>query len=85
VSYPDNWRETPEDVFLSHETRACVQQAIDTLPLKQRLVITLRDVEGVPSTEVCNMLALSETNQRVLLHRARSTVRGQLEHALEGM
>jgi RNA polymerase sigma-70 factor, ECF subfamily len=83
VSYPQNWRETPEERFLSHETRALVQQAIDALPPNQRIVITLRDVEGFPSAEVCNALAISETYQRVLLHRARSKVRGQLEGYLE--
>jgi RNA polymerase sigma-70 factor, ECF subfamily len=85
VSYPRNWRETPEERFLSQETRALVQRAIDTLPPNQRMVITLRDVEGVPSAEVCNALAISETNQRVLLHRARSKVRAQLEAYLEAM
>ena len=85
VRYPQDWRETPEEVFLSHETRAFVQQAIAALPVNQRLVITLRDVEGVPSADVCNMLAISETNQRVLLHRARSKVRAQLEHYLEAV
>ena len=84
VSYPHDWRETPEERFLSHETRALVQQAIDALPLNQRIVITLRDVEGLPAAEVCNALAISENYQRVLLHRARSKVRGQLEHHLEG-
>jgi RNA polymerase sigma-70 factor, ECF subfamily len=83
VSYPQNWRETPEERFLSHETRALVQQAIDALPPNQRLVITLRDVEGFPSADVCNALAISETYQRVLLHRARSKVRGHLERYLE--
>jgi RNA polymerase sigma-70 factor, ECF subfamily len=83
VSYPQNSRETPEERFLSHETRALVQQAIDALPPNQRIVITLRDVEGFPSAEVCNALAISETYQRVLLHRARSKVRGRLEGYLE--
>ena len=83
VSYPQDWRETPEERFLAHETRALVQQAIAALPLNQRIVITLRDVEGFPSSEVCNVLAISETNQRVLLHRARSKVRRQLEQYLE--
>jgi RNA polymerase sigma-70 factor, ECF subfamily len=85
VSYPQDWRETPEERFLSSETRALVQQAIAALPLNQRIVITLRDVEGFPSSEVCNVLAISETNQRVLLHRARSKVRRQLEQYLEGV
>jgi RNA polymerase sigma-70 factor, ECF subfamily len=84
VSYPANWGETPEERFLSHETRGLVQQAIDALPPQQRIVITMRDVEGLPSEEVCNALGISETNQRVLLHRARSKVRGQLEQYLEG-
>jgi RNA polymerase sigma-70 factor (ECF subfamily) len=83
VSYPLNWRETPEERFLSHETRAFVQETIAVLPLNQRLVITMRDVEGFPAAEVCNALAISETNQRVLLHRARSKVREQLERYLE--
>jgi RNA polymerase sigma-70 factor, ECF subfamily len=83
VSYPLNWRETPEERFLSQETRAFVQEAIAVLPLNQRLVITMRDVEGFPAAEVCNALAISETNQRVLLHRARSKVREQLERYLE--
>ncbi len=83
VSYPQNWRETPEERFLSHETRTLVQQAIADLPQQQRLVITLRDVEGFPAAEVCNALAISETHQRVLLHRARSKVRAQLERYLE--
>jgi RNA polymerase sigma-70 factor (ECF subfamily) len=53
------------------------------LPSGQRLVISLRDVEGWSSEEVCNVLELSESNQRVLLHRARSKVRAALEHHLE--
>ncbi|HEX6669118.1 MAG TPA: zf-HC2 domain-containing protein [Gemmatimonadales bacterium] len=61
-----------------------MQQAIDALPLNQRIVITLRDVEGLPAAEVYNALAISETSQRALLHRARSKVSGQLEHQLEG-
>ena len=85
MSFPQNGHETPEERFLSYETRALVQQAIDTLPPNQRMVITLRDIEGFPSADVCNALAISETNQRVLLHRARSKVRAQLEQHLEAM
>jgi RNA polymerase sigma-70 factor, ECF subfamily len=61
------------------ETRALIEAAIAALPAGQRQVITLRDVEGWPSEEVCNVLQISETNQRVLLHRARSRVRAALE------
>lgn len=81
---PQDWRETPEERLLSDETRAAVQEAIDALPPNQRLVITMRDVEGWPPDEICNVLSISETNQRVLLHRARSKVRQRLEHYLEG-
>lgn len=83
VSYPPNWDELPEDRLLSQETRAQIQQAIDALPDSQREVITLRDVEGWGSEEVCNILGISESNQRVLLHRARSKVRHALEHYLD--
>jgi RNA polymerase sigma-70 factor, ECF subfamily len=75
---PAAWR-TPEGDLLAGETRKIILQAIDGLPSAQREVIVLRDVEGLPSPEVCNILGLTDTHQRVLLHRARSRVR----HALE--
>jgi RNA polymerase sigma-70 factor (ECF subfamily) len=78
-SYPDSWGELPEERLLSDETLARLQEAIDRLPPAQRQVITLRDVEGWSSEDVCSALELSETNQRVLLHRARSKVRQVLE------
>ena len=56
-----------------------VERAIAALPLAQREVITLRDIEARSASEVCNALGLTETNQRVLLHRARSRVRTALE------
>jgi RNA polymerase sigma-70 factor (ECF subfamily) len=61
-----------------------VQTAIDGLPEMQRAVITLRDVQGWSSDDVRNVLDLSESNQRVLLHRARSKVRQALESYLQG-
>jgi RNA polymerase sigma-70 factor (ECF subfamily) len=60
-----------------------VQRAIAQLPPAQQQVITLRDVEGWASEDVCNVLEISETNQRVLLHRARSRVRAALETHFE--
>jgi RNA polymerase sigma-70 factor (ECF subfamily) len=75
---PAAWR-TPEDELLAEETRKVILGAIDALPPAQREVIVLRDIEGLPPIEVCNILALTDTHQRVLLHRARSRVR----HALE--
>jgi RNA polymerase sigma-70 factor (ECF subfamily) len=75
---PSDW-ELPETRLLSSETRVKIAEAIQRLPVNQRTVISLRDVEGWSSEEVCNVLELSETNQRVLLHRARSKVRQELE------
>ncbi len=68
----------PEDWLLSEELREYIEAAIGTLPPKQREVIVLRDVEGWTPGEVCNMLGISESNQRVLLHRARVRVRDAL-------
>jgi len=79
---PDNWEGLPEERLLSLETRERIQRAIDALPPTQREVITLRDVEGWSSEEVCNLLSISESNQRVLLHRARARVRRALEQYL---
>jgi RNA polymerase sigma-70 factor (ECF subfamily) len=78
---PEAW---PEEALLAAETRERIAEAIETLPASQRAVITLRDVEGWDGAEVCNALGLTETNQRVLLHRARSKVRGALESYLQG-
>jgi RNA polymerase sigma-70 factor (ECF subfamily) len=75
---PVAWR-TPEDELLAGETRKIILHAIDALPPAQREVIVLRDVEGMPATDACNILGLKDTHQRVLLHRARSRVRNALE------
>ena len=72
----------PESRLLGAETRQVVARAIADLPPAQATVITMRDVEGFSSEEVCNALDVSETNQRVLLHRARSKVRRALEDYL---
>lgn len=78
---PRPWNQ-PEDSLLASETRALIDAAIQRLPPNQRTVITLRDIDGFTSDDVCNMLSISETNQRVLLHRARSRVRQALESYL---
>jgi RNA polymerase sigma-70 factor (ECF subfamily) len=83
ASPPEDWDGLPEERLLSMETVAVVRRTIDALPDGQRAVITLRDVEGWPAAEVCALLGISEGNQRVLLHRARSRVRGALERHLE--
>ena len=79
VSFPMPWSSEPDSALLSAETRELIADTIAGLPDGQRIVISLRDVEGWDSAEVCSVLELSETNQRVLLHRARSKVRAALE------
>jgi RNA polymerase sigma-70 factor, ECF subfamily len=82
--YAGGWKERPrpwptaEDSVLAGEVRAQVADAVQSLPDRQRLVITLRDVLGHTSDEVCEMLEISAANQRVLLHRARAAVRALL-------
>jgi RNA polymerase sigma-70 factor (ECF subfamily) len=75
---PAAW-PAPEGEILASEVRAQIAAALSELPPRQRSVITLRDVEGCTSGEVCEILDISQANQRVLLHRARAAVRGRLE------
>jgi RNA polymerase sigma-70 factor (ECF subfamily) len=82
ASPPAAW-EDPQSQLEAKETRDVLLKAIRDLPPRQREVITLRDISGWDSEEVRNALDLSETNQRVLLHRARSKVRAALEEHLK--
>lgn len=75
---PRRW-DTPEQGLLSREVREVILAAIEALPASQRVVVTLRDIEGCPAHEVCEAIEVSEGNQRVLLHRGRSKVRAALE------
>lgn len=77
-AFPDDWRGIPEERLAAHETLELIGRAIDDLPPMQAEVLRLRDVLGWSSEEVRNALELSETNQRVLLHRARGRVRRAL-------
>ena len=83
-SFPQSWEHVPEAHLASRETRERILAAIERLPETQRGVIRLRDVEGYPASEVCDILGVSEANQRVLLHRARSRVRQALESYFDG-
>ena len=80
-----HWREfpapwpSPEPAALAGEIRAVVSAALARLPARQRIVISLRDVEGLASDEVSELLEITAANQRVLLHRARAFVRGELK------
>jgi RNA polymerase sigma-70 factor (ECF subfamily) len=76
---PVRWHDLPEDALFTRETLDVLWRTLDELPEMQRRVIVLRDVEGWPADEVCDALGLSDVNQRVLLHRARSRVRQALE------
>lgn len=84
--WPGHWSQPPEawaeDALVSRETLQAIASAMATLPPMQRAVMTMRDVEGLGSEETCQVLGLSEANQRVLLHRARSKVRAALERYL---
>jgi RNA polymerase sigma-70 factor, ECF subfamily len=72
----------PEELLLRRETVDLIQRAIVELPVSQRAVVILHDVEEVEPEEICNILEISETNQRVLLHRGRSRLRRALEQHL---
>ena len=86
--WPGHWSSPPtpwpEEQLLRREAVEAVERAIQDLPPGQRAVITLRDIQGCESAEVCDVLGISEGNQRVLLHRARSKVRAHLEQRLQG-
>jgi len=83
-SFPRDWRTLPETRLLGHETLNVVAHAIAELPEAQRIVVTLRDVHGYGSDEVCDVLDISPGNQRVLLHRARARIRTRLERYFDG-
>ncbi|WP_246001984.1 RNA polymerase sigma factor [Allorhizocola rhizosphaerae] len=83
--HPGHWRvhpaawPSPEDGAVARETRRRLTAALAELPARQRIVVTLRDVEGYTGEEVCELLNLTAANQRVLLHRGRAALRAALE------
>ncbi|TNE92196.1 MAG: sigma-70 family RNA polymerase sigma factor [Deltaproteobacteria bacterium] len=81
---PTDWDDSPQGMLMRKEVKAAILEAIETIPPRQAVVLRMRDLEGLSSEEVCNILEISETNQRVLLHRARHKVRTVLEHYLAG-
>jgi RNA polymerase sigma-70 factor (ECF subfamily) len=91
--YPGHWRAAPsawpeevavEGSVLAGEVRRELRSVLERLPERQRIVLTLRDVLGHTSDEVCDMLQISQANQRVLLHRARTSARAGIAAYLEG-
>jgi RNA polymerase sigma-70 factor, ECF subfamily len=79
---PQSWTGEPEERLVASETLDVIRGEIEQLPPAQALVISMRDIEGFSSEEVRNALDISESNQRVLLHRARARVRRALEEYL---
>jgi RNA polymerase sigma-70 factor, ECF subfamily len=80
---PRAW-DDPERRAISLELRDELREALTELPERQRLVVTLRDVEGLGSDEVCSLLDLTPGNERVLLHRGRTRLREALERTIDG-
>ena len=77
--FPTDWRALPEERLLDRETLQVALDAIQALPPAQRSVIAMRDIQGLGPDDVAAVLDVSDGNQRVLLHRARSKVRAALE------
>jgi RNA polymerase sigma-70 factor (ECF subfamily) len=81
---PEHWIEEAENRIDAAKLGDLLRAGLGGLPARQREVVLLRDVEGLSSAEVCGVLAISEANQRVLLHRGRSRLRQVLETELGG-
>ncbi len=79
---PQHWVEDSDSRMVAESAAPALQDALDALPHRQREVVMLRDVDGLTSREVCQVLEISEANQRVLLHRGRSRLRAALEAQL---
>src|SRR5712691_415408 len=79
ASPPQHWVEEADDRIQAAKIADRIRSAIEDLPPQQRQVVTLRDIDGLSSVEVCGILDISAANQRVLLHRGRSRVRQVIE------
>jgi RNA polymerase sigma-70 factor, ECF subfamily len=79
---PVPWPDEIDDRLVAGELAKRIRPWIDELPDMQRQVVTLRDVDGLSAEEVCDLLGLTEGNQRVLLHRGRSRLRSMLEREM---
>jgi RNA polymerase sigma-70 factor, ECF subfamily len=88
--WPEHWATPPRPWSQPHvrlaamEAREQIRNALATLPPRQQLVVALRDADGLTSAEVCEVLEISEANQRVLLHRGRAAIRNVLEEYIDG-
>ncbi len=84
VSPTQHFTQDVEDRLSAEELLQTIRSSLDTLPASQHQVVTLRDVKGLDSNRVCELLGISEGNQRILLYRARSRLRKAVEAALGG-
>jgi RNA polymerase sigma-70 factor, ECF subfamily len=84
MSPPEHWVEDCDERMLAESLTGHIHETLDALPPRQREVVLLRDVDGLASHEVCEVLEISEANQRVLLHRGRSRLREALEAEMGG-
>jgi RNA polymerase sigma-70 factor (ECF subfamily) len=85
VRFPQPWSESPERSLLGGEAIDLVRRELARLPEQQRVVVSLRDVDGYESDEVCELLDLTAANQRVLLHRGRARIRAALASYFEAL
>jgi RNA polymerase sigma-70 factor (ECF subfamily) len=81
---PGPWNSGPSDALMTAELRSSLSSAFEELPERQRLVVGLRDVDGLSADEVCAVMSISAANQRVLLHRGRARLRIALEEHYTG-
>jgi RNA polymerase sigma-70 factor (ECF subfamily) len=84
ITPPEAWVEQVDNRLVAAKMADRIRSAIEDLPARQREVVTLRDIEGLTSDDVCTVLEISEANQRVLLHRGRSKLRQLLESEFGG-
>lgn len=83
ASPPRHWVEESEDRLMARGLRQRLELALNRLPSRQRAIVVLRDIDGLSSEQVCEVLGISAGNQRVLLHRARGRLREAVEEFAE--
>jgi len=81
---PSQWQgHKPEEELFGQELADCIQHVLSQLPQIQQAIFLLNDVEGETSSEICNILEVTASNMRVLLHRARSRLFHHINHFQE--
>ena len=81
---PQRWdAHSPEQLLEERDLLDCLRRTLEKLPTNQRVVLELRDLQGEELDTICNMLDISASNVRVLLHRARAQLFGTVDHYQE--